>query len=225
MKINNCASLSKKFQTRKTVEDVLFTGNLIVDYLNPLYKGNFSIFSGNSSMGQRNCLINSSINFLTSPANFNENNCLIYVTYSKKDATILKEKLTKNLEAQEKELIESSKNKEIEEFDVKELENLKNKSKYNKEANQPKSNKKFCIFTLTDKQANSEFYYLPKVALNYAQSIKDSSEEIFGNKNKLNILFCFDDISIFALKEKKLYDTSRLYQVNFLFNYFLLKIF
>ena len=214
MEINNSASLTKKFQTRKTVEDILFTGNLIIDYINPLYKGNFSVFSGNSSMGQRNCLINSSTNFLASPADFNENHFLIYVTYSKKDALILKEKLAKNLEAQEKELIESSKNTEIEEFDLKEIENLKHKYKDNKEANKIKLNKKFCIFTLNDKHANSEYYYLPKIALNFTQSIKDSSEEIFGNKNKLNILYCFDDVSIFALKEKKLYDTSRLYQVN-----------
>jgi len=162
-------------------------------------------------MGQRNCLINSSTNFLSSPANFNENYFLIYVTYSKKDASLLKGKLLKDMETQEKASNES-KDKELEEFDIKELENLKDKSKDKKNYN-IKSNKKFCIFTLNDKHASSEYYYLPKVAMNYAQNIKASSEEIFGNNNKLNILFCFDDISIFALKEKKLYDTSQLYQV------------
>lgn len=216
MSINNCSSLTKKFQTRKTVEDILFTGNLIIDFLNPLYKGNFSIFSGNSSMGQRNSLINSSSNFLSSPVKFNENHFLIYVTYSKKDAILLKDKLIKNFEIQEKEFNESSNNKEIEEFDIKDLENLKAKSKDYRE-NNFNSNKKFCIFTIDYNHSNSEYYYLPKIALNYAKTIKDSSEKIFGNTNKSNILFCFDDISIFALKEKKLYDTSRLYQVKIKF--------
>ncbi len=196
------------------MDDILFTGNLIVDHINPLYKGNFSVFSGHSSMGQKNCLINSSINFLASPHDLNQNYFLIYVTYSKKDSIILKEKLLKNLEVQEKEFNESSKNEDIEELNFKELENLKNKcNDEKKEASTAESNKKFCIFTLYDKHTNSEFYYLPKIALNHAQSIKDSSEKIFGNKNKLNILFCFDDLSIFALKEKNLYDTSKLYQV------------
>lgn len=162
-------------------------------------------------MGQRNCLINTSTNFLASPADFKENHLLVYVTYSKKDAILLKEKLTKSLEAHEKELIESSKDIELE--DITELQKMKNKTQSNKDNNKINSNKRFCIFTLNDKQANSEFYYLPKIALEYAQKIMNSSEEVFGNKNKLNILLCFDDVSIFALKEKKLYDTSRLYQV------------
>jgi len=170
-------------------------------------------------MGQRNCLINTASNFLASPAYLKENHLLIYVTYSKKDAILLKEKIIKNLEACEKEIIESSKDKELEDFDVKELEKRKNKIQDKKENEKVNFNKKFCIFTLNEKNTDSEYYYLPKIALDYAQNVKNSSEQIFGNKNKLNILFCFDDVSIFALKEKKLHDTSRLYQVNSKYDY------
>jgi len=155
-------------------------------------------------MGQKNTLINTAANFLTSTINHNENNYLIYVTYSKKDAILLKEKITKYNENKEKENIE------IEDFDIKDLKKLKNKS--NKESISF-SNKKYCIFTLNDNPTNSEYYFLPKIALNYAKNLLHNSEEIFGNKNKMNILFCFDDMSIFALKEKILYDSSLLCQV------------
>ncbi len=188
---------------------MLFTGNIILDYLSPLYKGNFSIFSGNSSMGQKNTLINTAANFLNSPSEHKENNFLIYVTYSKKDALMLKEKIKKNFEEKE-----SQKNIDIEDFDVKDLEKLKNKQKNDLGTSFSHSNKKYCILTLNDNPTNSEYYFLPKISLNYAKSLLKNSEEIFGNKNKLNILFCFDDMSIFALKEKIIYDTSKLYQVS-----------
>jgi len=161
-------------------------------------------------MGQKNILINTATNFLASPSNFNENYFLIYVTYSKKDAILLKEKIIKNSEIQS---LGSNTDNEIDEFDIKNLEKSKNKS--NKNHNfEAISNKKFCIFTLNENPTSSEFYYLPKIALNYAQNIQAKTEQFFGNKSKSNILFCFDDISIFALKEKILYDTSKLYQVN-----------
>lgn len=55
------------------------------------------------------------------------------------------------------------------------------------------------IFTLSENPSDSEYYYLPTIALNYANKLIESKEG-------LDILFCFDDISQFIFKEKSIYE-------------------
>ena len=122
-------------------------------------------------MGQKNLILNTMQNF-NCPENFDQNNLTVYVTYSKKEAFKLKDKLINN------------------------------------------TNNKYCIFTLSENPSDTEYYFLPRLAFNYTKNFISDFSKLFENsKNKLNILFCFDDLTIFALKEKKLYDSSNNYLV------------
>lgn len=190
---------------------MLFTGNLIIDYLSPIYKGNFNVFTGNPNLGQKNTMFYALNNFFNFSKSLNENFFVVYVTYSKKDAILVKDKIEKNFEQAKIKFLDDIKNKNLEEFNIGEIEKNLNQEKYN--YNDITSNNKYCIFTLNDNNCDSEFTYLPKVALNFANMILHNSETIFGNKQKLNILFCFDDVTTFALKEKMHYHSSLLYQV------------
>ena len=59
------------------------------------------------------------------------------------------------------------------------------------------------IFTLSENPSDSEIYYLPTIALNYANRLIESN----SNEN-LDIVFCFDDISQFIFKEKTIFDNT-----------------
>jgi hypothetical protein len=144
------------------VNDIIFTGNLIVDYVSPMYCGNFNIMSGKSNLGQKQLLNSAAINFLNK-----DNSLVIYVTFSKREANKLTELVNKN--------------------------NL---------------NQNFVIFTLSDKQSQSEYYFLPRIALNYAREvIKENSHS--KNENSLSILFCIDDVTNNILQEKNIFQTAK----------------
>jgi hypothetical protein len=130
---------------------------LLVDYISPLYVGNFNILHGSSNQGQKHVLINIALNYLNDS---NESSRLIiYITYSRKEANGLYTQLSK----------------------------LKRKD--------------FVIFTLSDTPSDSEYYYLPKLALTYSKEASKTS----------SILFCFDDITSYVLKEKNIANTAKAY--------------
>jgi hypothetical protein len=207
---------------------MIFTGNFIIDYVNPLFKGNFNIFDGNVNLGQKNILINTAENFLENSLNSNQNNLVVYVTYTKKDSILLKEKLQNKLEILtkkfSKELNDKNKDKDKDNKDFytdndNEIDiNLdisstnKNEIIITKELIN-KQNSKFLIFSLGENSTNSEKYYLPKIAFNYINKIIKEKNLIFKNDNKLNVLFCLDDLSGFVLSERRFYEASKLYQV------------
>lgn len=185
---------------------MIFTGNFIIDNVNPLFKGNFNIFDGNVNLGQKATLNNSAINFLENSKDYKENNLVVYITYSKKEAILLKNKFEKKLEEMGKRF-----NKELDELDIP----LKIEDEKINFVNSQSS--KFLIFSLGDNSTNSENYYLPKIALSFTEKIIKEKEAIFGNKQKLNVLFCFDNLSGFIINEKKFYESAQLYQVIYLF--------
>jgi hypothetical protein len=130
---------------------------LLIDYINPLYLGNFNILYGNSNQGQKQVLNNIGVNYLTEE----ETRLLIYVTFSRKEANNMKSQLEK-----------AGKNQ-------------------------------FVIFTLSETPSDTEFYYLPKLALAFAAECQGKS-----------ILFCFDDVASYILKEKNLQNISKSYVIN-----------
>ncbi len=135
------------------VKEQLYTGMLFIDYISPLYIGNFNILYGNTNMGQKQVL-NSTV------LNNSKDKYLVYVTYSKKEANNLKSQLDK-------------------------IENTK-----------------YTIFTLSDNPSESEYYYLPKLAIAYSKFLM--------NKNN-SVLFCFDDITTFMFKERNISEISKSY--------------
>ena len=135
------------------VKEQLYTGMLFIDYISPLYIGNFNILYGNSNMGQKQVLNSTALN------NY-KGSYLVYVTYSKKEAYNLKSLLEKN------------------------------------------ENTNYTIFTLCDQPSETEFYYLPKLALSYCN---------FLLNNNNSVLFCFDDITTYMFKERNLSETSKSY--------------
>ena len=188
---------------------MIFTGNFLIDYVNPLYKGNFSIFDGNVNLGQRNTLINTAVNFLENSIDSKQNNLVVYVTYSKKSAILLKEKLNKKLEDL---LIKKSENLKDNENELDLPAEIQNKTEVTEELlNDERS--KFIIFSLGENPTNCENYYLPKIAFNYTEKIIKEKNLIFKNENKLNVLFCIDDLSGFALTEREFYEATKLFQV------------
>jgi hypothetical protein len=163
------------------VNEILFTGNLLIDFVNPLFTGNFNILSGSFNMGQKILLNSTAYNFASKQihiknskeinidskeVNDSNTNFLIYITYSNKEALKLQENL-----------------------------NLKQQQISDKLDN-------FIIFSLSETPNDSEYYYLPRFALNYAKKLINSNPHI-------NILFCFDDISTYMMKERNLFQTAK----------------
>lgn len=142
----------------------------------------------------------------------NLNNLVIYVTYSKKEALILKEKLTKKIEnfAMKKVQENNINNTNTNEIDLDLNLEIKNQKISVEEINSNTS--KFVIFCIGDNPSYTENYYLPKIALAYCNQIISNKNKIFNNNNKLNILYCLDDLSGFILAERKFYEAVKLYQ-------------
>jgi hypothetical protein len=71
--------------------------------------------------------------------------------------------------------------------------------------------KNFAIFTPNENPGENEFYYLPRAAINLLQSLIENHKNSNKNKddNKLNILFCYDDIMTYILKEKNIFQTAK----------------
>jgi hypothetical protein len=70
--------------------------------------------------------------------------------------------------------------------------------------------KDFVIFNPSDSPTETEYYYLPKLALNYANNL------IANSKEKLSVLFCFDDLHSYILKDKNISNTAKSYVLNLL---------
>jgi hypothetical protein len=212
---------------------MIYTGNFIIDYVNPLFKGNFNIFDGNVNLGQKNILIDTAVNFMENSLNSKQNNLVVYITYTKKDAILLKEKLQnklKDLSIKFSKELNQNQNKDNNENNNKDKDNqnidnktdtdidldnsldIKNQVIVTKELINSQ-NSKFLIFSLGENSTNSEKYYLPKIAFNYINNIIKQKHLIFKNENKLNILFCQDDLSGFVLSERRFYEATKLYQV------------
>lgn len=147
---------------RQTVDKTLFTGNLLVDYVFPLYSGNMNVLTGGPNLGQKQMINNTALNFLNDQTG---NNYVIYVTYSKKEAIKMRELITsKNL------------------------------------------SKNFVIFTLSENPSDSEYYYLPRIAMNFIDQIIKQNKIA---ENKISLLFCWDDINTYIFKEKNIFEISK----------------
>lgn len=78
------------------MSDSLYTGSIMVDFVNPLNKGNMILFRGQRHLGKRYLVDSTVLNFLyNNKANNKDNNKVIYVTFSKKSAESLKKSLEK----------------------------------------------------------------------------------------------------------------------------------
>jgi F0F1-type ATP synthase alpha subunit len=85
-------SLTKSRKRRRAVNESLLTGNIIIDYVFPLYQGNFNILTGGSNLGQKQTLNSIAYNFLKKNyENKDAQNYVIYITYSKKEALKIQE--------------------------------------------------------------------------------------------------------------------------------------
>ena len=73
-----------------------------------------------------------------------------------------------------------------------------------------KSNLK--IFTLSNNPSESEYYYLPRLALNYIKIFCDKIKPF----DKKSILVCFDDFTTYVYKEKRIFENSKSFFVNIL---------
>ncbi len=62
----------------------------------------------------------------------------------------------------------------------------------------------YTIFSLSDTPSETEFYYMPRLALSLAKQL------IF---NKQSVLFCFDDITTYLFKEKNICETAKTYVI------------
>jgi hypothetical protein len=62
----------------------------LIDYISPIYKGNFNLFTGHSNFGQKQILNQIALNFLDTNK-YSNNNFLIYITHSKKESIKLEE--------------------------------------------------------------------------------------------------------------------------------------
>lgn len=76
------SQLSKSRKRRRAVNELVYTGNVLIDYINPIYKGNFNVMTGPANMGQKQTLNSIALNFLSE----NSENFVVYVTHSKKEA-------------------------------------------------------------------------------------------------------------------------------------------
>ena len=61
------------------------------------------------------------------------------------------------------------------------------------------------IFTVSESPSDAEYYYLPTLALNYAKKLIENNQ----TAGKIDVLFCFDDISQFIFKEKAIFENSQ----------------
>ena len=91
---NVTSSLTRSFLNRNTISRPLFTGSIMVDFVNPLYQGNMIMFKGARNLGKRFLLDSTVVNFLNDKSKHTKK--VVYVTYSKKSAENLKETLDKN---------------------------------------------------------------------------------------------------------------------------------
>jgi F0F1-type ATP synthase alpha subunit len=135
------------------VNNQLFTGILLIDYISPLYTGNMNLLYGSANLGQKQILQSTAISYT-------KDNYIIYVTYSKKESLLLKAQFDKN--------------------------GMTN----------------YTIFNLSDSPSETEYYYMPRVALSLAKQLI---------ANKQSVLFCFDDITTYIFKEKNVSETSKAY--------------
>jgi hypothetical protein len=137
----------------------------LVDYISPLYEGNFNILHGPSSQGQKQVLNSLGLSFLNGTPSDTEK-LLIYITYSRKEANNIKQQLDK-------------------------LE---------------KSN--YVIFTLSDLPSDTEYYYLPRIALAYAnEAVAKANKDL----SDLSVLFLFDDVEGYIFKDKNLSQIAKSY--------------
>jgi hypothetical protein len=157
--------LTKTRKRRRAVNETIFSGNLLLDFISPLFVGNFNILAGANNLGQLGVLNSFSSNFL----NRSKSNQLVYITHSKKEALRLSEFF------------------------------------------QQRGYTNFAIFTLSDAPGETEFYYLPRAAMNYIQNLIEShkSGNINQSNEKMNILICYDDIMTYILKEKNIFQTAK----------------
>jgi len=67
---------------------------------------------------------------------------------------------------------------------------------------------KFVIFSLSENPSDSEYYYLPRIAINFINQLiaQNCSSQ---SKEKLSILLCWDDINTYILKEKNIFEISK----------------
>lgn len=161
MRSISTSKLTKKYANRKDVDEPIYTGLGLIDFVNPLYKGNFHLFKGNSRSGHKQLLQNLSKQ--------NDDTLNVSVFFSKKDA---------------------------EEF-------------YNSLVN-PEN---FVIFTLNE-NTEAEFYYLPRLALNFIHEYIDLFADPLA-KQKLNIVLCFNDLANYFIKESSLFNLAKQYPVIF----------
>lgn len=138
---------------------------MLIDYISPIFKGNFNILSGGPNLGQKQVLNLIALNFLDKNKSGKNKHIVVYITHSKKEALKISQLLA--------------------------LQNEKNKLK----------NDNFVVFTLSDKPSDTEFYYLPRIALNFINNhVKDSNVEI---------LLLHDDITNYILQEKNLFQNAK----------------
>jgi hypothetical protein len=87
----------------------------------------------------------------------------------------------------------------------------------------------FIIFSLgggilgNSSNSDSEFYYLPRVGLNYVRTlIKERINLIASPLNKISFLFCMDDITHYILKEKTIFANARqtIVKIKYIYNLF-----
>ena len=72
--------------------------------------------------------------------------------------------------------------------------------------------KNFVTLSISNNKSESEYYYLPRAALNYIKSlVEDHTSQTAEKKSikKKNILLCYDDITTYILNEKNIFQTAR----------------
>jgi hypothetical protein len=73
--------------------------------------------------------------------------------------------------------------------------------------------KNFAIFCPSENMGENEFYYLPRAALNFIQSLieqhKNLCKDSSHTTSSLNVLLCYDDIMTYILKEKNIFQTAK----------------
>jgi F0F1-type ATP synthase alpha subunit len=163
--------LSKKLKIRKNIENIIFTGQPLIDHVKPLYEGNFNILKGDRKNGPQEILLNTMLNFVSRCEERERQNFLIYVTYSKTESTKLKELLKK----------------------------------------QNVNDKNFYILSLSDAKSDINYYYLLRFAFGLIKQIKDEQNKAL--LNNYSILFCFDDVITYLMKEKSVFTTAKMNMV------------
>jgi F0F1-type ATP synthase alpha subunit len=79
-----------KIEEKRNPKFQLLTGNIPVDFTNPISEGSFCIFTGKSNTGKRGLMRNTMLRFLQE----NKDSVVVYNALHKQDATLLKNFLT-----------------------------------------------------------------------------------------------------------------------------------